>query len=507
LSHRNKIKIIPETGQISGGSFSKSNIVQLLRMFSQDEMREFEKFIRSPFHNNRSDVIRYFEMLRKFYPEFTHKDFTKEKIYSMLYPSEQYKDDVMRRLSSNLFKLGEKFAAQLISGKNEFNYEKNLLDFYSIKNEDKFFRRHLEKIEKQFEEQDLRDSEYFYRKSMINEIERKYMQKDDPTFKKSGYEKQIINLWKFTLSELLRLYGFAEYEIYFFNKKYDLKYMEPLLKIAESSDFMGSKTVEIYYLCLKLYGENKSDEIFSRLKDLIEQNISAYNKAECFNFYIHLINYCNISELETGKSYTNPKFQIAKKMVEYDLLAPDGFVDPGWFRGIFFMAFNAGEIKFAGEFIEKYKVCIAGKDSENVVNHAYAQIAIHKKDYDAALKFLELATYQHINDKWMIKNMYLKIFYETDKYDEFCYYTDSLKHLIKEEGSWNENLITPIRNFMNLSTKLFRLKLGEIKLPHGELKQEILKSSKIIGRKWLLEKIEELKNANPDRIANPVRDA
>lgn len=116
--------------QTEPDTFNKSNIIQLLRIFTQDELKEFDKFIRSPFHNNRSDVILYLEILKKFHPEFNHIDLNKNKIYSVLYPSGQYRDDVIRRLSSNLYKLGEEFAAYRNFRNDKYRYEKSILDFF-----------------------------------------------------------------------------------------------------------------------------------------------------------------------------------------------------------------------------------------------------------------------------------------------------------------------------------------------------------------------------------------
>jgi len=471
--------------------FESSSLIKLLKLFSKDELKEFEKFVHSPYHNNRSEVTRFFDEIKKFYPGFKRKDFTKEKIFTRIYPGKKYKDDVIRRLSSNLFKLGEEFAAIENFSKDEYNFEKNLLDYFFSKNDDKFFLRHNDKIQKNLRDLKIRDSEYYHRQSAINEIHRSYMLKSDPTYKKSGYEKQIEYHWKYVLTSLLRLYGFAEYETYFFNKKYDLKFKDDLLRISQNANFFDSKTVEIYYLLLKLYDRNNNDEAFYRLKKLIEENSGHFNKEECFNFYIHLFNYCNIAKLNHDRDYNKAEFELALKMVEGGLLIHNGVIDPGWFRGIFYKCFNAGEFEYAGNFIEKYKSIVSGKDNMNVVNHVYAQIAIHKRDYDAALKYLESASYQHLNDKWAIKNMYLKIYYETNEYKQFFYCADSIKHLIREEGSWNENLILPIRNFINISTRLFKKKLGELKISANELKQEILRS-KVIGRKWLIEKAEEL---------------
>ncbi len=454
-------------------------------------MKEFGKFVSSPFHNNRKEVILFFEEIKTFYPDFNQHNFSKEYIFSLLYPGKIYQDDVIRRLSSNLFKLAEEFAAYKIYKSDRFDFEKNLLEFYASKNIDKFFWKQYKDVENYLEQQSLRDTEYYRRLTDINEIELKYILKDDPTYKKSSYEKEINNLWNYGLAAMLRLYGFAEYETYFFNKKYELKFADELLTMAEESNFMNSSTVEIYYLILKLYRPDKSDEIFIKLKKLIEEKFNEFSKGECFSFYVHLINYCNINKLANDKEYIRIKFEIAKEMVERDLIVQNGVIDPGWFRGIFSMAFNAGEIQFAEDFIEKHKSLVSGKDSENVVKHVYANLAIYKKEYDSALEYLSTSSYQHLNDKWAVKQMYLTIYYETNNFEQFLYIADSMKHLIKDEGSWNENLIIPIRNFINYLIKLFKIKLGEKDIRLDEIKKEIIES-KIISRKWLLEKIAEL---------------
>ncbi|MBK9334409.1 MAG: hypothetical protein IPM96_18875 [Ignavibacteria bacterium] len=122
--------------------------------------------------------------------------------------------------------------------------------------------------------------------------------KYDPNYKKVSFSTQIEIEWKYMLSSMLRLYGFAEYEKYFHNKDYDLKYRDELMKIAEESGFMNSKTIEIYYLILKLYeGSNeisntinneKSDDMYNRLKDIIDMHSFSFDKSECFQLYIHL---------------------------------------------------------------------------------------------------------------------------------------------------------------------------------------------------------------------------
>lgn len=468
-----------------------NNLIEHLTILSVEEMKEFEKFICSPFHNNRKDVIRYFKLLKKYYPGFDQKNFTKTEIYSMLFNNDVYRDDVMRRLNSNLFKILKEFLAYKTFRKDRYGFEKSLLDYYFSRDADRFFIKQTENIREFLEVNELRDPLYFLRQSDIEEMYRTFMMKSDPNYKKVSFNTQIEIQLKYILSSILRLYGFAEYEKYFHNKKYELKFKKEILKITAESEYLNSETVEIYCHLLNLYDGDSSDIDYRKLKKLIDKLSYKFEKSECFQFYIHLFNYLNINKLKTGRDYSREEFEIAKTMIGKGLLIQNGAVDPGWFRGIFSKAFNAGELNFAEEFIDKHRSLISGEERESVVNHAYATLAIHRKKYDEALKFLEKASYRHLNDKWSVKNMYLTIYYEQNEHDLFFYTVDSIRHLIKEAGLWSENIVIPIRNFLNISSKLFRYKLGEVEVSPDELKKQTL-GTNVRGRSWLLEKIDEL---------------
>ena len=107
--------------QKNSNSFLSGNLIQLLNTFSKEEMREFGKFVNSPFHNNRSDVILFFDEIKKFHPGFNKSEFSKENIFSLIFPKKKYQDDVIRRLASNLFKLAEEFCAYNNFRKDKWN--------------------------------------------------------------------------------------------------------------------------------------------------------------------------------------------------------------------------------------------------------------------------------------------------------------------------------------------------------------------------------------------------
>ena len=86
-----------------------TKLISLLKTLDKNEIKEFGKFIVSPFHLKDRTMKPFFEAIMKYYPDFESPKFTRENIYESLYPGKKYDDAVIRKLSSYLYKMGEEF--------------------------------------------------------------------------------------------------------------------------------------------------------------------------------------------------------------------------------------------------------------------------------------------------------------------------------------------------------------------------------------------------------------
>ena len=67
-----------------------SQIIKLLRTFDPKEIRRFSEFISSPYFNKNKNVIKLYEVIRKAYPDFEQEKFTKENVFSKIFPGKKY---------------------------------------------------------------------------------------------------------------------------------------------------------------------------------------------------------------------------------------------------------------------------------------------------------------------------------------------------------------------------------------------------------------------------------
>ena len=81
-------------------------LTSLLKTFSKQEIKDFEKYLQSPFLNTSGEyILKFFETVKKYYPGFDSDNFTKQNIFKEIYPKEKYNDARMRKLTSETMKL------------------------------------------------------------------------------------------------------------------------------------------------------------------------------------------------------------------------------------------------------------------------------------------------------------------------------------------------------------------------------------------------------------------
>jgi len=142
------------------------NVVKILKSFSKKEIILFERFLLSPYFtegkNIRSKiVVKYFKLLKGFYPSFDFKEFTKEFMFSRLYPNLKYKDEVMRKINSDLLKLEEEFLIQLELEKDEIGSRKFLINQLIERDLGSLFNKSFDSMINYLNGTE-RDTEFFY---------------------------------------------------------------------------------------------------------------------------------------------------------------------------------------------------------------------------------------------------------------------------------------------------------------------------------------------------------
>jgi hypothetical protein len=196
--------------KIKGTGMYKSKLITYLKSFSKKEMKEFGKFISSPFFSRERNLKPLYDVLKKHYPEFISPQFTEEKIFLKLYPGKIFEKNkslhVLQVMVSEMTLIAEKFMQ--ISGflKNAAFKDAVLLKELRNRKLNDTFTSVSAKISKAIES-DKTGHSYFLRKYLV-EKEKEFFwtetkNKDVKTYLKlqTNTEDSLI---VYFLSELIR---------------------------------------------------------------------------------------------------------------------------------------------------------------------------------------------------------------------------------------------------------------------------------------------------------------
>ncbi|MBK8551997.1 MAG: hypothetical protein IPL53_13400 [Ignavibacteria bacterium] len=106
------------------------SILEILKTFSQEEMKSFKRFIESTYHNKSEKLRKLFKEINKYYPYFTNKNLNKEYLSKKISPTLKYNDSTFRNLILDMQILLEKF--MIIEHVFESGFEKNIFLLKSL---------------------------------------------------------------------------------------------------------------------------------------------------------------------------------------------------------------------------------------------------------------------------------------------------------------------------------------------------------------------------------------
>jgi hypothetical protein len=146
-----------------------SKLVDIFYRLSKSQLRGLRKFVQSPYHNKREDVIALFELLYKT-PLENRTVLRKEKAFPKVFGKKKYSSDQMDYTMSFLFKVIEQFLVYENATEDDVKVKIALMEEYRKLGLSKHYRQSLMMAEQCQEKKPLRDINY-YEKGLAIELD------------------------------------------------------------------------------------------------------------------------------------------------------------------------------------------------------------------------------------------------------------------------------------------------------------------------------------------------
>jgi len=465
-------------------------------------MKQFTKFIATPYFNAGRNCTPLLKQLRKFYPQFDSLKLTNENLYKKLYPGRKFNEQVMWNLNSALEKLAKEFLEQIALKKNNLKKTGLLLSELGSRMLLNNYLAVLSSMEKALDKSTI-DYNYFENKLHLENYRQEYYHSIDKIqpaadSKLKASEYQIMLFLRMTVGGLNDMRALSEN----YNCSFDINIplemakqmdLEKVVEYANNKNFEYAFLLEIYFNALMTIIKPDEDRYFYRLRQLYELHFHKFTMSEKRNIMHWLVNYCIYRVALDEPKYWRIFFELNRLRISEGLVYyPENQIPKVIFFQILSCALFVNEIAWADDFLKNYISKLQPRIRKSMKALAYAYLHFKAKEYDKVLVNLTHVKFFETSDNLYSRHLIAKTYYELNEFETLMNHIDASLHFLNGNPSISEKVRGSNTSLYKMLKKVASLKENSEFDCIPKLRMTIQQSKNIIDKRWLLEKLDEL---------------
>lgn len=483
---------------------NKSKLILLLRSFSIEELKKFRDFLRSPYFNKNTTLIKYFDLLKKDHPVYDAEKVNMEKMYRKLFRGKKYNEQVMKNLTSDLNKLCKEFLKIEFYRKDNYENKLNLLKQMILRKADSVYYSEMKIYESELKQLTELSEKNFYYLFQLEEAKISFhLERNEQPLVFEKVLKSGEYLILFFLLNLTKTISNLNVNKQSFNVNYDVNLPQEFFdktSIKEIIDYMNtneiefSETAELYYYRIICNTSPFDENYYFKFKDLVLKNMRLLSRKEVYGLFNALETFCLIKSNSGKSEFVEELFEIFNLEIDnnfykYSESSPVTFMK---FRNTYSIALSMKKTEWAEKFIEKFRNEIIESDRDNVLKIAGAHIDFEKGDFNKVLVGIAGINADHVYSKVDIRNLTVMSYYELNYTESALSMIDSFKHFITGSKNMSEVFRQSHLRFINSLHSLIIHKGKSNKDKLTELKIKLLPLKNDRRSLWMISKIDEL---------------
>jgi hypothetical protein len=468
----------------------KSHLIHILRVLDKKEVKELRKWVNSPAHNLRQDVVDLFEYLVAGQHLHSEKHLEKERAFQAIYPNQTFNDAEMRQVMHFLLKAVENFLVYNELLKDEVRTQTMLAKVYRKRQLAKQFQKTIEAGREIQQAQPYRNHQYFE-----NEY---FLQFEQYTYLSGLGRNTPLNLQEVSdandvayLANKLQLSCIMLSHQAVFKTTYRMQILDELLTYLENNQhLLETPAIAIYYHQFKAMTQPDFVEHYHELKKVIFNNGKLFPNEEIRVIYLLTINYC-IGRINAGIStFFRETFDLYNEGLEKGIFIENGVLSRFTFQNAVTAGLNLKDFKWVEEFIKNYNSLLDEKHQESFVQFNKARLYFEQGNYKSAMKLLAQSDYDDILMALNARAMLLKMYYELNELDALDSLIESMKNYLqrKKVMGYHRDIF---KNLVSCTKKLLRVIPNNIE-QINKVKTEIQATEPLMERKWLLAQLDKM---------------
>ncbi|MCH2042753.1 MAG: hypothetical protein MK212_01315 [Saprospiraceae bacterium] len=466
-----------------------SNLIHLLGSFSKKELRLCRRWISSPAHNLREDIIELYDYLVGEETGFRQECLDRELIWTFLYKEQKYSENLMRQVIYHLGKAVEDFLIYEEFKKDKLQNKLFLLKALNNRNIEKLYTKRLKEAEKEQHRAIYQDSLY-YQNQYDLELE-KFMYAAKQSRKVDNLQIVSDSLDIRYCTEKLRVMCSLYSHSVVYKQDYSPKLLESILENVEKYNWDEIPAVGVYYHgFLSMRNDEASLKHFQALLEHLDKDKEVLPPRTIRELYMIALNYA-IKQLNAGKpNAVQYAFNLYKNGITQGYLIENGVLTVWSYRNTVACGLSLGEFDWVETFINNYKNNLERKYRKDAHAECLSKLYYTKKEYQKAMTLLVNLELKDVLRNLAAKVMLAKIYYELEEFEALDSLLVSIKAYIRRKriiAYHAENY----SNFIRFLQKLLSTNYLD-KTLRTNLINEINETKPLTDRNWLLEQLDAL---------------
>ena len=479
--------------------------IEILKKLDKEELKKFGDFLRSPFFNNSTFIVKIYETVRKEYPHFNGSSLKPERIFKKLYPSESFKDTRIRNLYAEFGNLLRKFLGYIKIESSELEFDTFISKALMEKN-----LNHISNkvINKRFEE--------YSGKIFWDNIDFPLMYKMHTMFalnldagSKHSTKEYIsiqIKMQQLLIASFFRdnffLLTTQSAQKIVFPDQYNKNTMEEFLKVIDIKKLFAylekvknpySDYLKVNYLIYFYTGHNITEENYYDLKSKLYKIIFDVSSTDAFIFIIRIIQILLFRLVPSDKKFYKEIFELSKLFCELKIFPNKRilFLAAGPFRDMFGPAVILGELDWAESFVKEYSQYLMEDIRENELNYCMGNISFKRKNYELSLDYFNKVKMFDMIEKINIRFFYMMNYIELNANENALSSLQTIKQFYSDRKDIPDIFASLMPDAINYFGAIIKCGLEGIKLDR-QIYDEAKDGRRYYHVKYVLSKMEKL---------------
>jgi hypothetical protein len=124
---------------------NNTRLIRALQKLTKRQTKEFKQYIEWPYANTNQDVVNFYNVLLKFYPEFEETKISYEAIGSKIAEPKRANKEFISRMSHLLLDLLERYLTMCWAESSPIHREVAMLEYYGDENKTADFDTHMKR--------------------------------------------------------------------------------------------------------------------------------------------------------------------------------------------------------------------------------------------------------------------------------------------------------------------------------------------------------------------------